>query len=69
MISCMRDINFNKIKFSFENEEIEAVFFHAAWFNKMERRHRITKCKANFCKLRKHEKYGNKVLTNQNKAQ
>ena len=60
----MRDVYFNKEKFSFEKEETEAVFFHAALFNKMERRHRMTKCKANFCKLKENtKKYGNKVLT------
>ena len=31
----MRDINFNKTKFSFEKEETEAVFFHAALFSRM----------------------------------
>ena len=49
MILCLRDINFNASQFSFEKEETEAVFSHAALLTKMERRHRMTKCKANFC--------------------
>ena len=36
-ISCLRDVNFNKTKFSFEKEETEAAFFHAECFNKMEK--------------------------------
>ena len=39
--------------------DTETVFYHAALLTKMDRRHRMTKCKENT----KH--YGNKVLTNQ----
>ena len=28
MSSCLRDVNFNKPKFSFEREDAEAVCFH-----------------------------------------
>ena len=51
---------FNAFQFSFEKEETEAVFSHAALFTKMERRHRMTECKANFCKLKENTKiFGN----------
>ena len=49
MILCLRDVNFNASLFSFETKETGAVFSHVALFTKMERRHRMTKCKANFC--------------------
>ena len=32
-----------------KKEATEAVFSLAALFTKMDRRHRMTKCKANFC--------------------
>ena len=48
MISCLRDFNFKASQFSVTKEETEAVFSHAALFTKMEKRHRMTKCKANF---------------------
>ena len=61
---------FNASQFSFEKEEAESVFSHAALLTRMERRHRMTKCKANFCYFKENtEKFGNKVLTNQNTAQ
>ena len=36
MILCLRDVDFNKIKLSFEKEETEAMFF---------KRHYLTKWK------------------------
>ena len=50
-------LNFNKTMFSFEKEETEAAFFHVALFNKMERCHRMTKCKASFCKPYENKKH------------
>ena len=67
---CLRDVFFNASQFSFEKEETGAVFSHAALFTKMERRHRMTKYKANFCLLKENTtNVGNNVLTNQNTAQ
>ena len=51
-MSCLREVNFNKTKFSFEKEETETELFHAP----MERCHRMRKCKASFETLRKHIK-------------
>ena len=48
-ILCLRDVIFNFSLFSFEKEETKAVFSRAALFTNMERRHKMTKCKANFC--------------------
>ena len=48
-MSWLRDVNFNSSQFSFEKEETETVLFHAALLTKMERRHRMTKCKSFFC--------------------
>ena len=67
--SGVRGVN-HQYRAPLEKEETEAVFFHATLFTKMERRHRMTKCKANFCEVKvNRKKYGNKVLTNQNTAQ
>ena len=68
-ISCLGDVNFNALKFNFEKEETETAYSHAALLTKMQRRHRMTKCKANFGRLKENTKhYGNRVLTNQNTA-
>ena len=48
MRSCLRHVNLKKKQVQ---EDSKAVCFHKALFNKTERRHRMTKCKANFCKL------------------
>ena len=52
----MRDVNFNASQFSIEKEETEAVFSHPALLTKRDRRHKMTKCKANFCNLKKTRK-------------
>ena len=68
-ISCFRDDNFNALKFNFEKEETETAYSHAALLTKMHRLHRITKCKANFGRLKENTKhYGNRVFNNQNTA-
>ena len=55
-ISCLRDVNFNAIKFNFEKEETEAVFSHATLLTKMDRRHRMTNAKRTFVDLKETRK-------------
>ena len=54
--------NFNAFQFSFEKEETEAVFSHAALLIKTDRRHRMTKCKAYFYFKENKKNYRNKVF-------
>ena len=48
MISCLRDVNFNKTKFSFEKEAAEAVFCHAALFTEIKKTSHNDKMQSNF---------------------
>ena len=60
-IPCLRDVNFkeryfNVSKLTLEQKETGAVFHHATLLTKMDRRHKMTKCKAKFCRLKESTK-------------